>query len=160
MHASGGLMDDSEESVRYHTATHLLHAALRKVLGEHVFQRGSNITRERLRFDFSHPSSLTKEQISAVEELVQDWIDAGVPVEREIMPQDEAHRQGAIGLFDERYSGLVSVYRIGDKSLEFCGGPHVHNTGELGRFKIVKEQSVGAGLRRIRAILTPAEATT
>ena len=160
MHASGGLVDDSEESVRYHTATHLLHAALRKVLGEHVFQRGSNITRERLRFDFSHPSSLTKEQISAVEELVQEWIDAGVPVEREVMPQDEAHRQGAIGLFDERYSGLVSVYRIGDKSLEFCGGPHVHNTGELGRFKITKEQSVGAGLRRIRATLTPAEAMT
>lgn len=156
MQAAGGLMDDSEESVRYHTATHLLHAALRKLLGEHVFQRGSNITKERLRFDFSHPAPLTKDQIAAVEALVQDWIDAGIPVEREVLPQDEARRQGAIGLFDEHYSGLVSIYRIGDKSLEFCGGPHVLNTHELGRFKIVKEQSVGAGLRRIRAVLTPA----
>jgi alanyl-tRNA synthetase len=154
--ASGGLMDDSEESIQYHTATHLLHAALREVLGDQVFQRGSNITKERLRFDFSHPTSMTKEQIAAVEALVQEWIDAGIPVEREVVTQEEAHRRGAIGLFDERYSGLVSIYRIGNKSLEFCGGPHVHNTGELGRFKILKEQSVGAGLRRIRAVLTPA----
>jgi alanyl-tRNA synthetase len=154
--AAGGLMDDSEESVRYHTATHLLHAALRKVLGDHVFQRGSNITRERLRFDFSHPAPMTKEQVAAVEALVQEWIDAGLPVEREVVPQEEARRRGAIGLFDEHYSGLVSIYRIGDKSLEFCGGPHVLNTAELGRFHIVKEQSVGAGLRRIRAVLTPA----
>jgi alanyl-tRNA synthetase len=153
--AAGGLMDDSEESVRYHTATHLLHAALRRVLGTHVFQRGSNITRERLRFDFSHPAPMTREEIAAVEALVQEWIDAGVPVEREVLSQDEARREGAIGLFDEHYSGLVSVYRIGDKSLEFCGGPHVLNTAELGRFHIVKEQSVGAGLRRIRAVLTP-----
>jgi len=153
--AAGGLMDDSDESIRYHTATHLLHAALRKVLGEHVFQRGSNITSERLRFDFSHPAPMTKEQVAAVEALVQEWIDAGLPVEREVVPQEEARRQGAIGLFDEHYSGLVSVYRIGDKSLEFCGGPHVLNTAELGRFHIVKEQSVGAGLRRIRAVLTP-----
>src|SRR6266511_382841 len=153
--AAGGLTDDSDESIRNHTATHLLHAALRKVLGEHVFQRGSNITRERLRFDFSHPAPMTKEQVAAVEALVQEWIDAGLPVEREVVPQEEARRQGAIGLFDEHYSGLVSVYRIGDKSLEFCGGPHVLNTAELGRFHIVKEQSVGAGLRRIRAVLTP-----
>jgi alanyl-tRNA synthetase len=121
-----------------------------------VFQRGSNITSERLRFDFNHPAPMTKEQLAAVEALVQEWIDNGIPVEREVVPQDEARRQGAIGLFDEHYSGLVSVYRIGDKSLEFCGGPHVHNTGELGHFKIVKEQSVGAGLRRIRAILEAA----
>jgi alanyl-tRNA synthetase len=153
--AAGGLMDDSDESVRYHTATHLLHAALREVLGEHAIQRGSNITRERLRFDFSHPAPMTKGQIAAVEALVQQWIDAALPVEREILTQEEARRQGAIGLFDETYSGLVSVYRIGDTSLEFCGGPHVRNTGELGRFHIVKEQSVGAGLRRIRAVLTP-----
>jgi alanyl-tRNA synthetase len=136
-------------------AASLLHAALREVLGEHVFQRGSNITRERLRFDFSHPAPMTKGQIAAVEALVQEWIDAALPVEREILTQEEARRQGAIGLFDETYSGLVSVYRIADKSLEFCGGPHVRNTGELGRFHIVKEQSVGAGLRRIRAVLTP-----
>jgi alanyl-tRNA synthetase len=155
MQAAGGLMDDSDQSVRYHTATHLLHAALRKVLGGHVFQRGSNITKERLRFDFSHPAPMTKDEIAAVEAQVQDWIDAGVPVEREVMAQEEARQQGAIGLFDEHYSGLVSVYRIGDKSLEFCGGPHVLNTSELGRFHIVKEQSVGAGLRRIRAVLTP-----
>jgi alanyl-tRNA synthetase len=153
--AAGGLMDDSDQSVRYHTATHLLHAALRKVLGEHVLQRGSNITKDRLRFDFSHPAPMTKDEIAAVEALVQDWIDAGVPVEHEVLPQQDARRQGAIGLFDEHYSGLVSVYRIGDKSLEFCGGPHVLNTSELGRFQIVKEQSVGAGLRRIRAVLTP-----
>jgi alanyl-tRNA synthetase len=156
MQAAGGLMDQSEESVRYHTATHLLHAALRKVLGDHVFQRGSNITSERLRFDFNNPAPMTKEQIAAVEALVQEWIDNGIPVEREVLPQDEARRQGAIGLFDEHYSGLVSVYRIGDKSLEFCGGPHVHITSDLGRFKIVKEQSVGSGLRRIRAVLEPA----
>jgi alanyl-tRNA synthetase len=155
MEAAGGLMDASDQSVRYHTATHLLHAALRKVLGEHVLQRGSNITKERLRSDFSHPAPMTNDEIAAVEALVQDWIDAGVPVEREVLPQEEARRQGAIGLFDEHYSGLVSVYRIGDKSLEFCGGPHVLNTSELGRFQIVKEQSVGAGLRRIRAVLTP-----
>jgi alanyl-tRNA synthetase len=155
MQAAGGLMDDSDESVRYHTATHLLHAALRKVLGEHVLQRGSNITKERLRFDFSHPAPMTKAEIAAVEALVQEWIDAGLPVEREVLPQEEARRQGAIGLFDEHYSGPVSVYRVGDKSLELCGGPHVLNTGELGRFHIVKEQSVGAGLRRIRAVLTP-----
>ena len=155
LQAAGGLMDDSDQSVRYHTATHLLHAALRKVLGEHVLQRGSNITKDRLRFDFSHPAPMTKDEIAAVEALVQDWIDAGVPVEHEVLPQQDARRQGAIGLFDEHYSGLVSVYRIGDKSLEFCGGPHVLNTSELGRFQIVKEQSVGAGLRRIRAVLTP-----
>ena len=156
MQAAGGLMDQSEESVRYHTATHLLHAALREVLGDHVFQRGSNITSERLRFDFNNPAPMTKEQIAAVEALVQEWIDNGIPVEREVLPQDEARRQGAIGLFDEHYSGLVSIYRIGDKSLEFCGGPHVHNTSDLGRFKIVKEQSVGSRLRRIRAVLEPA----
>jgi alanyl-tRNA synthetase len=155
MGAAGGLMDDSDESVRYHTATHLLHAALRQVLGEHVVQGGSNITRERLRFDFSHPAPMTGGQIAAVEALVQQWIDAALPVEREILTQEEARRQGAIGLFDEHYSGLVSIYRIADKSLEFCGGPHVRNTRELGRFHIVKEQSVGAGLRRIRAVLTP-----
>jgi alanyl-tRNA synthetase len=155
VHASGGLMDESDQSVRYHTATHLLQAALRKVLGDHVLQRGSNITRERLRFDFSHPAPLTREQLAAVEAQVQEWIDAGLPVEREVMTQEEARRRGAIGLFDEHYSGLVSVYRIDDVSLEFCGGPHVLNTGELGRFHIVKEQSVGSGVRRIRAVLTP-----
>jgi alanyl-tRNA synthetase len=153
--AAGGLMDTTQESVRYHTATHLLHSALRQVLGTHVFQRGSNITKERLRFDFSHTSALTPEEIATTEALVQEWIDTDLEVTREVMSQERARELGAIGLFDERYSGDVSVYRIEDKSLEFCGGPHVNATGELGRFKIMKEQSAGSGVRRIRAILEP-----
>lgn len=153
--AAGGLMDTSQESVRYHTATHLLHSALRQVLGVHVFQRGSNITKERLRFDFSHGSALTPDEVAATRALVQEWIDADLKVTREVMTQDQARQLGAIGLFDERYSGDVSVYRIEDKSLEFCGGPHVSATGELGLFTIAKEQSAGSGIRRIRAILEP-----
>lgn len=151
--AASGLADDSAESVRYHTATHLLHAALRSVLGDHVEQRGSNITRERLRFDFSHPAKMTPEEIGAVEGIVQQQIDAHIAVSRSEMSQAEARARGAIGLFDERYSGDVSVYQIGDFSMEFCGGPHVSNTDELGKFKITKEQSSGAGVRRIRAVL-------
>jgi alanyl-tRNA synthetase len=151
--AAGGLMDNSVESVRYHTATHLLHSALRQVIGTHVFQRGSNITKERLRFDFSHASALSPDEVAATQALVQEWIDSDLQVTREVMSRERARQLGAIGLFDERYSGDVSVYRIEDKSLEFCGGPHVGATGELGRFTIVKEQSAGAGIRRIRAIL-------
>ncbi|MFG3225332.1 alanine--tRNA ligase [Kitasatospora sp. NPDC048194] len=151
--AASGLADDSEESVRYHTATHLTHAALRQVLGDHVFQKGSNITRDRMRFDFSHPRAMTAEEIAATEALVQSWIEERIPVTASVMPQPEARAAGAIGLFDEKYQGDVSVYRIGTRSFEFCGGPHVRNTGELGRFRIVKEQSCGAGVRRIRAVL-------
>lgn len=151
--AASGLADDSEESVRYHTATHLTHAALRKVLGEHVFQKGSNITSERMRFDFSHPRAMTKDEVSQVEELVNQWIADEIPVHRELMPQEQARAEGAIGLFDDKYQGTVSVYRIGDRSFEFCGGPHVDNTKEIGRFHITKEQSCGAGLRRIRAVI-------
>jgi alanyl-tRNA synthetase len=149
--AKSGLADDSEESVRYHTATHLLHAGLRKVLGPHVFQKGSNITRERLRFDFSHPKPMTKDEIAAVEHWVQDAIDAHIPVSSEVMGLQDAQAKGAIGLFTDKYDNQVSVYSIGDISKELCGGPHVRNTAEIGRFKITKEQSSSAGVRRIRA---------
>jgi alanyl-tRNA synthetase len=149
--AKSGLADDSEESVRYHTATHLLHAALRHVLGDHVFQKGSNITRERLRFDFSHPKPMTAEEIAAAEAWVQQAIDEAIPVTTEILPIDEAKAKGAIGLFSDKYGNQVSVYTIGDRSMELCGGPHVKNTEEIGRFKIKKEQSSSAGVRRIRA---------
>jgi len=149
--AKSGLADDSEESVRYHTATHLLHAALRHVLGDHVFQMGSNITKERLRFDFSHPKPMTADEIAAAEAWVQQAIDEAIPVTTEILPIDEAKAKGAIGLFSDKYGNQVSVYTIGDRSMELCGGPHVKNTEEIGRFKIKKEQSSSAGVRRIRA---------
>jgi alanyl-tRNA synthetase len=149
--AKSGLADTSAESIRYHTATHLLHAALRKVLGEHVVQKGSNITRERLRFDFSHPAKMTKEEIAACEKFVQDAIDRGLEVTHESMTPAEAKVAGAIGLFDDRYSNDVTVYSIGDVSKEICAGPHVGNTREIGQFKIKKEEASSAGVRRIRA---------
>lgn len=149
----GGLAERSPETTQLHTATHLLHAALRQVLGEHVAQRGSNITPERLRFDFSHPERLTAEQIAAVESLVNAHILADLPVTWAEMSLDEARASGALGLFAERYGERVKVYRIGDVSAEVCGGPHVAHTGELGRFRIVKEEAVGAGVRRVRAVL-------
>ncbi len=152
--AKSGLADLSEESVRYHTATHLLHAALRDVLGPHVFQKGSNITHERLRFDFSHPKPMTKDEVERVERWVQNAIDEHIPVESETMPLPEAQARGAIGLFTDKYGGQVSVYRIGGRSMELCGGPHVRNTEEIGRFKIQKEQSSSAGVRRIRAVIS------
>ena len=151
--AKSGLADLSAESVRYHTATHLLHAALRDVLGPHVFQKGSNITRERLRFDFSHPKPMTREEIERVERWVQDAIDERIPVTSEVMALPEAQAKGAIGLFTDKYGGQVSVYKIGKRSMELCGGPHVGNTEEIGRFKIEKEQSSSAGVRRIRAVI-------
>ncbi|MDH5675903.1 MAG: alanine--tRNA ligase [Myxococcales bacterium] len=153
--AKSGLADDSRQSVRYHTATHLLHAALRAVLGAHVEQRGSNISADRLRFDFSHGGALTSEERSAVEAWVQQAIDRDLPVYREVSTSEAAKARGATGLFDDRYDGEVSVYGIGDLSLEICAGPHVERTSELGRFRIVKEQSCGAGMRRIRALLSP-----
>ena len=137
--------------MRYHTATHLLHAALRHVLGSHVFQKGSNITQERLRFDFSHPKPMSKDEIEQVQAWVQDAIDSGIPVTSEAMSLDAAQAKGAIGLFTDKYGGQVSVYSIGDRSMELCGGPHVQNTAEIGKFKIMKEQSSSAGVRRIRA---------
>lgn len=149
----GGLAERSQATTRLHTATHLLHAALREILGPHVEQRGSNITAERLRFDFSHGARLTPEQLSQIEALVNSHIQARLPVVWQEMSLDEARASGAIGLFGERYGERVKVYSIGTASCEICGGPHVEQTGELGHFRIVKEEAVGAGLRRIKATL-------
>jgi alanyl-tRNA synthetase len=149
----GGLADNSELTRRLHTATHLLHQALRLVLGEHVQQKGSNITPERLRFDFSHPAPLTPEEIRRVEEIVNEQIRRDLPVSFQTMTLAEARSAGAIALFGDRYDERVKVYSIGDFSREVCGGPHVEHTGVLGRFKITKEQSSSAGVRRIRAVL-------
>lgn len=149
----GGLGDQSETATRYHTATHLLHEALRRVLGEHIRQKGSNITAERLRFDFSHTAPLTAEELKQTEDLVNENIRENLPVSKEIMSLEQAKEKGARALFEARYGEEVSVYAIGDFSLEVCGGPHVQETGVLGRFKIVKEQSSSRGVRRIRAVL-------
>lgn len=149
----GGLADHSEISTRYHTATHLLHQALRTVLGDHVAQKGSNITVERVRFDFSHPAPLTKEEIARVEQIVNEQIQRDLPVTMEMMSLEDAKKSGAIALFGEKYESVVKVYTIGDFSKEVCGGPHVSRTGELGKFRIQKEQSSSAGVRRIYAVL-------
>jgi alanyl-tRNA synthetase len=149
----GGLAERSPETTRLHTATHLLHSALRQVLGDHVEQRGSNITVERLRFDFSHPEKLTPEQLEQVERLVNAQIERNLPITWAEMTVQEAKAGGAIGLFESRYGDRVKVYRIGDFSQEICGGPHVEATRELGHFKITKEEAVGGGVRRIRAVL-------
>jgi alanyl-tRNA synthetase len=130
-----------------------LHEALRRVLGPGVEQRGSNITVERLRFDFSHPAKLTPEQLTAVEKLVNQQIEGDLPVTFEKMSLEQARARGAIGLFEDRYGDWVNVYAIGEFSTEICGGPHVQRTAELGVFRILKEKSIGAGLRRIRAVL-------
>lgn len=151
----GGLADHSEQTTAYHTATHLLHKALRMVLGDHVAQKGSNITAERLRFDFSHPQPMSAEEKAAVERIVNEQIQADLPVTMEIMPLEEAKKSGAMALFGEKYEETVKVYSIGAFSKEVCGGPHVTHTGILGHFSIQKEQSSSAGIRRIRAILTP-----
>lgn len=176
----GGLGGDSEMEVKYHTATHLLHEALRQVLGDHVLQKGSNITAERLRFDFSHGEKMTDEQKAQVEKIVNDVIAADLPVIREDVSYEEARARGAIGVFDAKYDAMVSIYTIGAQtgtrgeanlfSMEFCGGPHVNSTGSLARrihpenssskgdeykmkFKIQKEEAVSAGVRRIKAVL-------
>ncbi len=161
----GGLADHSEMSVKYHTATHLLHKALREVLGNHVFQKGSNITPERLRFDFSHGEKMTDGEKKRVENMVNEKISEALIVSYEDIPLTEAEKKGAIGLFEEKYGDTVRVYKIGDFSLEFCGGPHVRNTAELSSiaepdgsirkavFKIAKEEAVSAGVRRIKAVL-------
>jgi len=149
----GGLADAGEQTTKLHTAAHLMLAALRRVLGDHVLQRGSNITAERLRFDFSHSEKMTPEQIKQVEDMVNEQIKKNLPVVREEMSLDQARAAGAMGVFGSKYGGRVTVYTIGDFSKEICGGPHVGNTGELGCFKIVKEESSSAGVRRIKAIL-------
>jgi len=149
----GGLADHGEQAIKYHTATHLLHKALRIVLGDHVAQKGSNITAERMRFDFSHPAPMTPEEIAKVEAIVNEQIQRDLPVTMEIMSLEEAKASGAIALFGEKYESQVKVYTIGDFSKEVCGGPHVDRTSKLGKFKIQKEQSSSAGVRRIRAVL-------
>lgn len=149
----GGLADASEATTKLHTATHLLQAALRKVLGEEVYQKGSNITAERLRFDFSFGRKMTPEEIKQVEDLVNQAIEANLPVSCKEMTVEEAKLQGALGVFESRYGEMVKVYSMGDFSKEICGGPHVNNTGELGRFTIQKEESSSSGVRRIKAIL-------
>jgi len=149
----GGLQDNTEATTKLHTATHLLHAALHKTLGDHAKQRGSNITSERLRFDFTHPDKLTSEQLKQVEDFVNRAIEANIPIKCENLTVDEAKKAGAIGLFEGKYGEKVKVYTIEGWSKEICGGPHVKLTGELGKFKIKKEQSSSAGVRRIKAIL-------
>ena len=149
----GGLADTSEATARLHTATHLMQAALKKVLGPSVSQKGSNITVERLRFDFNFDRPMTKEEIAEVEKLVNEAIQADVPVTMEEMTVEEAKRSGAVGVFDSKYGDKVKVYTMGEYSKEICGGPHAHRTGELGKFRIVKEQSSSAGVRRIKAVL-------
>ena len=149
----GGLAERSEITTKYHTATHLLQAALRQVLGPHVAQKGSNITEERMRFDFSHPAPMTKEELKQVENIVNEQIKRNLPVKMEIMSLDDAKKSGATALFGEKYESNVKVYTIGDFSKEVCGVPHVENTGSLGTFVITKEQSSSAGVRRIKAVL-------
>lgn len=165
----GGLLDQSEQTTKLHTATHLLQAALRQVLGSHVQQKGSNITAERLRFDFSQPEKLTEEQLKEVGEIVNQKIKEGLPVSVETMEKDEALKSGAMAFFGEKYADKVTVYTIGRPKLtkghpelvsgsifsrEICGGPHVKNTSELGTFKIIKEESAGSGIRRIYATVS------
>ena len=156
----GGLADHSEEVVRLHTATHLLNAALRKVLGDHVWQKGSNITKERTRFDFTHPAKMTDEEKKEVERLVNEWIVRDCEVKKEIMPYEEARKLDAIGVFGEKYAETVNVYTVWDPkagevvSREFCGGPHVAHTGEIGgKVRIAKEEAVSSGVRRIKAVI-------
>jgi alanyl-tRNA synthetase len=149
----GGLADHSEEITRLHTATHLLQAALRKVLGNQVQQNGSNITKERLRFDFTFDRKLTPEEVKKVERLVNEIISKDIKVVRRMMPYDDAIAAGALGFFKENYGDIVSVYSVDDFSMELCGGPHVEHTGVLGTFKITKQEKIGAGLMRIKAVL-------
>ena len=149
----GGLADQSEESIAYHTATHLLNAALKEVIGKDVHQRGSNITSERMRFDFSCDHKMTDEEKAKTEELVNKWIDESLEVKCEEMSKEEAIKSGAECMFIEKYPDIVTVYTIGNISKELCGGPHVKNTKELGHFKIKKEEASSAGVRRIKAIL-------
>ena len=156
----GGLADHDPKTVRMHTATHLMQAALRKVLGEHVIQKGSNVNADRTRFDFPNPEKVTPEQIKQVEDLVNEWIAKDLTVTKEEMNRDEAFKLGALGQFGEKYGDSVSIYTIMDAqgniiSREFCGGPHVSHTGEIGKFKIVKEEAISAGTRRIKGTIDP-----
>ncbi len=149
----GGLAEQTEETIKYHTATHLLNAALKQVIGKDAHQRGSNITVDRMRFDFNCDHKLTEEEKQKVEDLVNEWIKQGLPVVKEEMKKEDAIKSGAECMFIEKYPDIVTVYTIGDISKELCGGPHVQNTRELGRFKIKKEESSSSGIRRIKAVL-------
>ena len=149
----GGLAEQTEETIAYHTATHLLNAALKRVIGEDTHQRGSNITAERMRFDFNCDHKLTDEEKKEVEDLVNKWIQEGLQVTKQEMSKEDAVKSGAECMFIEKYPDVVTVYTIGDVSKELCGGPHVKNTKELGTFKIKKEESSSAGIRRIKAVL-------
>ena len=149
----GGLASTGEIETKYHTATHLLNAALKVVLGDHVHQKGSNITAERMRFDFSHPVKMTDEEKQKVEDLVNEYISKNIPVERTEMKKEDALKLGAEAMFLDKYGDVVTIYKIGDFSIEFCGGPHVESTGVLGHFKIKKEEASSAGVRRIKAVL-------
>ena len=155
----GGLASHSDRIIRLHTATHLMNAALRQVLGDNVWQKGSNITEERTRFDFTHDKKLTPEEILAVEALVNNWVARDLTVKKEIMPIDEARKLNAVGVFGEKYADTVSIYTVFDPktdeviSREFCGGPHVGHTGVIGKFKIQKEEASSAGVRRIKAVI-------
>ena len=149
----GGLMGHSEIETKYHTATHLLNAALKTVIGQDVHQKGSNINEERMRFDFSCDHKLTEEEKEKVEQLVNNWIKEDLPVIMETMSKEEAIKSGAEAMFIEKYADIVNVYKIGNVSKEICGGPHVSHTNVLGHFKITKEEASSAGVRRIKAIL-------
>jgi alanyl-tRNA synthetase len=158
--SKGGLAVQSETAAKLHTATHLLHQALRDVLGNHVHQTGSHITEERLRFDFSHSGKVTDEQIKQVEKIINTKTKEGLSVHQKNVPKEKADEVGAIGLFGEKYGDLVSIYHIGSEKIEdsyskeFCGGPHAKNTGDLGTFKVTKEESAGANVRRIYATIS------
>lgn len=149
----GGLAEQTEETIKYHTATHLLNAALKQVIGKDAHQRGSNITVDRMRFDFNCDHKLTDEEKKQVEDLVNEWIKQGLTVTKEEMKKEDAIKSGAECMFIEKYPDIVTVYTIGNVSKELCGGPHVKNTSELGTFKIKKEESSSSGVRRIKAIL-------
>ncbi len=149
----GGLAEQNEKTIAYHTATHLLNAALKQVIGKDAHQKGSNITVDRMRFDFNCDHKLTEEEKEKIEELVNKWIQQGLPVIKQEMKKEEAIKSGAECMFIEKYPDIVTVYTIGDVSKELCGGPHVNNTKELGKFKIKKEESSSAGVRRIKAVL-------
>ena len=149
----GGLAETTKETVAYHTATHLLNAAIKQVIGKDAHQRGSNITVDRMRFDFNCDHKLTPEEKQQIEDLVNKWIKEGLPVTKEEMKKEDAIKSGAECMFIEKYPDIVTVYTIGDVSKELCGGPHVKNTKELGRFKIKKEESSSSGVRRIKAVL-------
>jgi alanyl-tRNA synthetase len=149
----GGLSSGSDINIKYHTATHLLNAALKEVLGDHIHQKGSNITEERMRFDFSHDNKMTDEEIAKTEYLVNEYIKLSVDILKEEMSKEKAVQSGAEAMFIDKYGDIVTVYTIGNISKEICGGPHVKNTIELGHFKIIKEEASSAGVRRIKAII-------